>query len=280
MYDDYFKSIIGGSIKSPEYYDTTYDNRTYEPRQVNALAGYNYSSSQMQEKNGFEEENKLMDLYPDIYKVVTPMVDKLLEGKDINNLDETKLVNWTVEIYDALEVDEAKQAQTSPTNNSSMMSNSASSSSMMSNSANTSSMVNSSANSGSMINSLANNNSMPKNQSTVVGNDAVSRTATSNVRNVNNSVKMEENKINEPKTIEVASRYRNYKNPVLRDLIRILILERLGKNQKPPRPRARPYDDFRPNFMPIPDYRNANADVFKPYTNYSKTYFDVPYPEE
>ena len=259
IYDDYFKNIIGGNINSPEYYVSTYENKTYEPRQVNSsLPGYDYSST-----NEDFDDNKILELYPDIYRAVSPMVDKLLEGKDTSDISENVLVNWTVEIYDALETDEVISKTILSTNNTNVNSNS-----VVTNATSTNMTTNKT-------------NIYPNTKTTVKNNITDSRNVNNTIsdsRNVNNNNSVMTDA--EPKVIDVVSRYRNYRNPLLRDLIRILILNKLYPNNRPPRPRPRPYQDFRPTFSPIPNYNEVNTEVFKPYANYSKTYFDTPYPEE
>ncbi len=286
IYDDYFKNIIGGNINSPEYYVSTYENKTYEPRQVNSsLPGYNYSST-----NEDFEDDKILELYPDIYRVVSPMVDKLLEGKDTSNINESILVNWTVEIYDALETDEVFSKTTLNLENPTNTTNNR-------NVTNTNKLNNypSTTNLNQRLNNNINNNTNnnlknnPTYESettstniTMKNNIIDSQTTTRNNITDSRTVNSKEDVLTntEPKTIDVVSRYRNYRNPLLRDLIRILILNKLYGNNRPPRPRPRPYQDFRPTFMPIPNYNEVNTEVFKPYANYSKTYFDTPYPEE
>ncbi len=308
MYDDYFKNIIGGSIKSPEYYVSTYDNHTYQPRQVSALPGYNYSAD-----TNFND-NDIEDLYPDIYKIVSPMVDKLLDGKTFDNVNEDMLVKWTVEIYDALEVDDDNTKLVNDNvakTGSSVISNGTSRSNVNQGVAGNSS--NNTIRPGSnyesettsartaqrtvLSNTVANT---PSNTMTKAGITTPSSTISSTAVNTssnsitNTGVSASPNTVNnatvnaisnsttnkEPKVVDVVSRYRNYKNPLLRDLIRILILNKLYGNRRPPRGMPRPYQDFEPTFIPMPDYSSVNTEVYKPYTNYSKAYLDTPYPEE
>ncbi len=304
MYEDYFKSIIGGNIKSPEYYVSTYDNKTYEPIQVNTLPGYTYSSSN---EDIYQEQEKIQELYPDVYKIISPMVDKLLEGKDAKDVNETMLVNWTVEIYDALEVDDENTKLVS-TNSPNPVSNNVSSNGTNTttynnsslnklNNANATTYNANSLNSTNVTNnngagSLRNNVTPVSSQTMTQGNTrnnvqkmsnniTDSRTDLRNIVDTHTITTDEIKTVNaEPKIIDVVSRYRNYRNPLLRDLIRILILNKIYGNQRPPRPMPRPYQDFRPVFAPMPDYGSVNTEIYKPYTNYSKTYFDTPYPEE
>lgn len=226
IYEDYFKSVIGGNFASPEYYNTTYDNRSYEPVLVNTTLDYNH------------QEEEILNLYPDIYKVVMPMIDKMLIGKDITNLNDKDLQIWTLEIYDALEADDDIKNEIKPRNQ----------------------IYESETTNAKVINRTNN---------TKVSNNIV--------KTGNNTNVLENTKID--KTLEVANRYTNRNNPLLRDLIRIMILNRLFGNNRPQRP---PYPGFgMPNNRPNPNLRPANASPYSRYLkNTPKTYFDVPYPEE
>lgn len=312
MYDDYFKNIMGGNIKSPEYYVSTYDDRTYEPRQVNALSGYDYSSSNSLNEYNDLDEDRILELYPDIYRIVMPMVDKLLSGRTIDNVNENIIMNWTVEIYDALEVDDnTKLVNTNITKKGNNIINNGTSSTSRSNlnqgiignstsdsmrnqgitdntnisirSGNTNSSIRTNSSQGV----LGNTNSIRLNSSQGIAGNTNNTTVkpnsnfeseTTSVRVTVKSPMLNSMPDTESKVIDVATRYRNYSNPLLRDLIRILILNRLFGNRRPPRPR--PYQGFETRFMPMPNYSNVNTEVYKPYTDYSKTYFDTPYPEE
>ena len=237
IYEDYFKSVVGGNFTSPEYYNTTYDNKNYEPILVNTLPSSNY------------EDVDILELYPDIYKVVMPMIDKMLIGKNTSDINDNNLRIWTLEIYDALEADDdikngSKVYESETTNVKPIDKN----------------KINNVSQNTSSNNSIKNNNYIQ----------------TSNISNTVNSSNVINKKEN--KTLEVVSRYGNRNNPLLRDLIRIMILNRLfGNNNNRP-----PYPNFgNPNFYPMPNYRPTNANPYSQYLkNKPKTYFDTPYPEE
>ena len=247
MYEDYFKSVVGGNFKSPEYYNTTYDNRHFEPVLVSNDQKYDY-------------QDDILNLYPDIYKIVMPMIDKMLEKKDINNVDDNKLKLWTLEIYDALEAEDGgiKNDITSK-----------------------SSYYESETTNANQKNRVAvdNKNSMLRQN---VGNNYTNKPNTLNVNTAQNNLE-KVNKNEENKAIDVQnryeSRYDNRKNLLLRDLIRIMILNRLfGNNTNRPR---RSYPEFlRQNY----ENTIGASNNINPYSEYlrnkPKTYFDVPYPEE
>lgn len=243
IYEDYFKNIVGGNYKSPEYYIPTYENVTYEPRQVNAISNYNYIDI-----NDYS-------LYPDIYKIVSPMIDKMLANKNISNLNETILDTMTLEIYDALEAEDNVNMNSNIRNN------------------NVIGERNTNPNIKAPISNMESENTSGK---------ALNRTST-NLANKNQDVKLNQVNSNiEPKTVEVATRCRNCSNPLLRDLIKIMILNKLfGNNQNPRPPRPRPYPNYRPtSVMPMDDVKLVNTQVYSNNITNPKTYFDVPYPEE
>ena len=254
IYEDYFKSVIGGNFKSPEYY-STYENKTYEPVQVNTMP------------NNF---NDTIDLYPDIYKVVLPMVDKMLVGKDVNSLDETILDKWTLEIYDSLE------AEDNTNKNNQIYESETTSSNKVGNITNTK-MVNSNQ-------AINNRNSYAKN--VINSNIQTKEVSNSNIQAkeiINSNVQAKE------ETVDVVSRYQNRKNPLLRDLIKIMILNRIFGNNNYNRPPRPPYPNFsREIYSPYvvqnnqePSYKPVDANPYSKYLkNKPKTYFDTPYPEE
>ena len=241
IYEDYFKSVVGGNFTSPEYYNTTYDNKNYEPILVNTVPNSDYLDAD------------ILELYPDIYKVVMPMIDKMLIGKNTSDVNDSNLRVWTLEIYDALEADDdikkENKVYESETTNAKPIDN----------------RTNNLNQTVSNINPIKNNNYIQ----------------TSNPVNRTNVVNKKED-IKENKTLEVASRYGNRNNPLLRDFIRIMILNRLFGNNNNNRPQRPPYPNFgRPNFNSMPNYRPTNANPYSQYLkNKPKTYFDTPYPEE
>ncbi len=316
IYEDYFKSVIGGNFKSPEYYNTTYENKTYEPIQVNGTIDDNL------------KVDEIMDLYPDIYKVVLPMIDKMLLGKNISNLNDNILNTWTLEIYDSLEAEDNIKQQ--PNNNQVYESETTSVKPV-------NKVGNITDNRMQNVSQIANSNQSTKlNQPTnlvqttnlnrgsnMIQTSAWNSTNSSNLNNnlakndkINNdlnnsSIESNAEILKENKTIDVVSRYQNRKNPILRDLIKIMILNRLfgNNNNRPPYPRPNypgqnnprpPYENPRPpyprannlvdsNAEPLfqeqnsqmPNYRPVDANPYSKYLkNAPKTYFDVPYPEE
>ncbi len=287
IYEDYFKSVIGGNFKSPEYY-STYENKTYEPIQVNTMP------------NNFDDT---IELYPDIYKVVLPMVDKMLVGKDVNSLDETILDKWTLEIYDSLEAEDNtnknNQVYESETTSSNKVGNITDTKLVNSNQVTNLNQLNKINQTTNLSNRLNNSNlsqTVSSNQTMNNQNNYAKNVSNSNIqtKEVSNSNIQTKEVINsnvqaKEETVDVVSRYQNRKNPLLRDLIKIMILNRIfGNNNynKPPRP---PYPNFsRETYSPYvvqnnqePSYKPVDANPYSKYLkNKPKTYFDTPYPEE
>ncbi len=247
IYEDYFKSIIGGSSESPEYY-----NSTYEPIQVNSFPNYDYIFNK-----DVMTENKVMDLYPDIYKVISPMIDKMILAKQIKDLNENTINSWTLEIYDALEVDENNNKNIGLNNqNSNMKQNN--------------------------VYESETTNARAVNKNINLVNNKTNSLVNNNVKQVNKEVSKTD--ILNNSVMEVNTRYRNKNNPILRDLIKIMILNKLfGNNNanmpRPPRPYR--YQNFSNNMeLPMQNYKPVNTNPYSQYLKKEKTYFDTPYPEE
>ena len=287
IYEDYFKSVIGGNFKSPEYY-STYENKTYEPIQVNTMP------------NNF---NDTIDLYPDIYKVVLPMVDKMLVGKDVNSLDETILDKWTLEIYDSLEAEDNtnknNQIYESETTSSNKVGNITDTKMVNSNpvtSLNQLNKINQTTSSSNRLNNSNLSQTVSSNQTMNNQNNYAKTVSNSNIQTkevINSNIQTKEvinsNVQAKEETVDVVSRYQNRKNPLLRDLIKIMILNRIFGNNNYNRPPRPPYPNFsRETYSPYvvqnnqePSYKSVDANPYSKYLkNKPKTYFDTPYPEE
>lgn len=122
MYEDYFKNIVGGNYDSPEYYMANYnpyptymnnyneeyiqyendmynmnnDYNRFVPRQVSAVPYYD----EYQESQRYIE---VSNMYPEIYKKIEPVLEKVLSNKDLTNINREELDKLTFEIYDKVE---------------------------------------------------------------------------------------------------------------------------------------------------------------------------------
>lgn len=194
-YEDYMRNILGYSLNQSTYADT-YFNYNRE----NAYGTAMYSS-------------EIMNLYPEVYKIINPMVCKICE---VNTKPITRdlIEKMTDEIYLNIE--------SNPN------------------------LVESTA-----INVRVN---LPKDSKT---EDASMASKTSvNTKNRDNSkyrANLSETKVVQEKEIGNSEYRQRNQNSILRDLIKILILNQLlGGNRRPPRPNPPrpPYPGPRPPIQP------------------------------
>ena len=194
-YEDYMRNILGYSPNQSTYADT-YFNYNRE----NAYGTAMYSS-------------EIMNLYPEVYKIINPMVCKICE---VNTKPITRdlIEKMTDEIYLNIESDP--------------------------------NLVESTA-----INVRVN---LPKDSKT---EDASMASKTSvNTKNRDNSkyrANLSETKVVQEKEIGNSEYRQRNQNSILRDLIKILILNQLlGGNRRPPRPNPPrpPYPGPRPPIQP------------------------------
>lgn len=89
-YEDYMRSVLGYPMESQNTYNTPY-----------SCSAMPYESSQMQ-LNDANYSDEIMDLYPDIYKIVNPMVCKICEA-NTKPISRELIDQMTDEIYLNLE---------------------------------------------------------------------------------------------------------------------------------------------------------------------------------
>ena len=99
IYEDYMRNVLGND---------------YQQAQMSSWNSINnsYIYPQMQ----FENDSNIRKLYPDIYIVILPMIDTTLERYNTNNLDNDTLEKMTLDIYNALEVEEPSKTKSSENN--------------------------------------------------------------------------------------------------------------------------------------------------------------------
>lgn len=213
-YEDYMRSILGYSQKQ-DYMDTYERNNNYIPTNY-TIQTPRYST-------------EIMDLYPDIYKIINPMVCKICEA-NTKTITRELIEKMTDEIY--LNIESKPNLEEND-------------------------VVNIRVN-------LPKENT-PANSSTSKMKTATTKsTTTSNVAtskrihdNRNEKVQNKEERNNTTRSNNNRETRQFRKNNTLRDLIRILILNRLlGTDIRPPRPRPpmppRPPYPSRPNPNPRP----------------------------
>ena len=186
-YEDYMRSILGYPIQEQNSFSNTYGNNNMEYEYMDTMPRYS---------------KEILDLYPEIYKIVNPMVCKVCEA-NTKPITKELLEQMTEEIYLNIESDPSQYV---------------------------SQVVNVKVNLPNQEEKRQNNINSPK-----------------------VTTLKKENRVEEKTRIE---NRQILKNNTLRDLIKILILNRLlGGNMRPPRPRPRPPRPpfpMRPEINPIP----------------------------
>ena len=240
IYEDYMRNVLGND---------------YQQAQMSSWNSINnsYIYPQMQ----FENDSNIRKLYPDIYIVILPMIDTTLERYNTNNLDNDTLEKMTLDIYNALEVEEPSKTKSSENNLLKDNQNSG---------LNSHKLYTSNSNNAQNLNNK--NNMQPQYQSKQVS---------SNITQANTINKKEE------KAVEVAAPCPGCSNPLLRDLIKIMILNKLYGNRPILPPPMPPMSPNRP--MPLPPPPQPRPPMYGPMPRIGgvqnrNSYFDMPYPEE
>lgn len=99
-YEDYMRSILGYPTSSPNIYEN-YDYRA--SFNMNNMAGYSPTYQDVnQNKISNLSENDIRSLYPDIYHLITPMIDKVCKTNR-EAITRELIEKMTDEIYMAME---------------------------------------------------------------------------------------------------------------------------------------------------------------------------------
>lgn len=199
-YEDYMRSVLGYPIDS---------NNTY------AAYSNPYETMQTTYTNPTRYNDEILNLYPEIYRVVNPMVCKICEA-NTKPISQELVEQMTDEIYRNLEV----QPETDT-------------------------IVNIKANvttSKTEVENSRNNKNL----------SITSSNTTSSQNSSNRSVKDKSNRENKEIQETREDRQRRPDNRILRDLIKILILNQLIRGNFPNRP---PHHPSRPPMPPRPPVR-------------------------
>lgn len=194
-YENYMRSVLGYPIQN--------EMNTYDVYSSNSYFPYRYDTT------NYDNTRKYEELYPDIYRILKPMIKKVCERQNYNEVSGDILDNMTNEIYSNIE------------------------------------------------------------QDIDVVNVNVTTTREAEKQE---SIQRKDFKVSQKDVKDEQTRAQCCKNPTLKDLIRILIIQQLLENNKhrPPRP---PFG-FRPPFPPRPPYRELeNPSIYS--NNYSS---DQSYP--
>lgn len=95
-YEEYMQSVLGVNMPN------TYNQNTYMPR------GNEYFEPRMQDTNLQEVNN----LYPEIYGIVYPMVQKACSMRSIGTINEIQINEMVEEVYNAIEPSEEIEVRT------------------------------------------------------------------------------------------------------------------------------------------------------------------------
>ena len=211
-YEDYMKRVLGNSY-SNEYINQNYNSYVSAtpsiPVNANVMKNTNIKpKNDMQNKSNISTYNKDMDklekivkikkMYPDIYCLLIPMVNKIVEENKNKEITVSLIENMTIEIYNNIEDDMIGRKTTMQDN--SKLSNTR-------NNVNTPRIVTS-------------QNSMNVNSRTSMQNSSNIHVSNSNVRE--SSSLLNSNTQNSKKI----------GNPALKDLINILIINKIIENLK------------------------------------------------
>ncbi len=234
-YDDYMRNILGYSNSNDNTYqgysnnfDTMDYNMMYNPMNYN---NSNYDNmmcgcsqmNQFQNRNSVTPVGQIEKMYPEIYNIINPMVCKMCDD-NIQPISEKLIDQMTDDIYDKV----ANRIEVQNVININVETRGAEKVENRGEDSNSS--------------SKSSNRSVPMSSSSMSsGNNVnVSASSKSTANNRNSSEKNNETgEMRSPSSFNQQQR----RNPLLRDLIRILIINRLLNPNRPP---------FRPGHRPGP----------------------------
>lgn len=232
-YEDYMRNVLGYSNPnnstyqnfSNNYnmdYNMNYSNMNYDRMNCNNpnydnMMCCNMPTNQFQNRNNSTSENQIEQMYPEIYKIINPMVCQKCDN-NTQPVTEYLIDQMTNEIYDnvvnRVEIQnvininvETREADTKENRGE--------------------------ANNSSVSSSISNNRSISSSSS----NNMNVSTTNSSKNSTNSHQKVKEN-IEETRETRLPSEQNQSRrrNTLLRDLIRILILNRLLRPNRPNRP--------------------------------------------
>lgn len=247
-YEDYMRSILGYPNYNSAYNNTNY-NDTYS----------NYSNTSYQFEQGPRYSTEILDLYPEIYKIVNPMVCKICEV-NTKPITQELIEQMTDEIYmnlesDNLGGDETVNIKVNIGNDNTNVNNDRTKNVLNSQGMDLSAETRKNQDKGSR------NNMNTRNYNTK--NEDVRNTNRISKNDVN-ARKDDKTNSRQDKSVELASNERpiarvqenrqiRRRNNTLRDLIKILILNRLLDQSGHWRPQRPPMPPRPPRPMPPPN---------------------------
>lgn len=179
-YEDYMRSVLGYNTANTS--SNMYNADYYMPNRMQAVM-----PTYQNESMGVQMQDNIEDLYPDIYKIVNPIVCRVCQNNN-RPITNDLIEQMTTEVYNSIEADDIN-------------------------------IVNINIETGDINNKEINNRHI-------------------DTKEVRDSKIPQDKKESRGKE---ENRQRRPNNPLLRDLIRILLLNRIFGNQRPgPRPPMRP----------------------------------------
>lgn len=223
-YEDYMRSVLGYPI---------------EPTNTYAAYANPYETMQMEYIGSNRADDEFLDLYPEIYKIVNPMVCKICEA-NTKAITRELIDQMTDEIYMNLEIEPEMDTVVNVR-------------------ANILASKSESEENGSSSN--INSNSLNKVTNRSSASNATNQTSRIGKEKTNQETKSAQG----TRALEKESRQRRPNNRTLRDLIRILILNKLLGGNFPNRP---PHHPPRPPMPPRPPIRPPFPREDRFYENY------------
>lgn len=198
-YEDYMRAVLGYPIERQNTYSSFNNTNCLQFNDTNlAIQNAEKVNSNVPMNVMENQQDEFLDMYPEIYRIVNPMVCKVCEN-NTEPITKELVLRMTDEVYRNLEETEMTT------------------------------VVNVNATLGNDRSSVANNSNNPVDSKTQNRNVKTAQaTQTANQRNTNS---VAENR--ESREIKEA-RQRRPRNNLLRDLIQILILKRLLERNRPP----------------------------------------------
>lgn len=95
-YEDYMRSVLGYPSNQTMLYDTYNDSYNND---------MNYFPYRAHATNDDFDEKRYENLYPEIYRILKPMVNKICQNMSIGDVSEERLDAMTNEIYTNIEAD-------------------------------------------------------------------------------------------------------------------------------------------------------------------------------
>ena len=317
-YEDYMRSVLGNSYAN-EYTNQSYNYpyvregqnvSTYamptnvpnltDSRQMNTQSQTNFQSSMRRNNEPNMEESeeilKIKKMYPEIYCLLMPMVNKIVEENKNREVTESLVESMTMEIYNNIEDDMVLGRNLQAQQNARVLSSSNT----------TTTTSNSRANNSQSSNTSTSRTTTVARANTTSTQSGVSRSSDALMQSqINSRNQTSQSNMANSTSNRTAQNSRRIGNPTLKDLIKILIIRRLLERKRNTRTSSAVDNNFsvpvnqnvemNNNYVPVMNQnpviqsmqnsptpnmnRQVNANINQmnyPFSNY----FATPYPED